>query len=189
MRIRCAPKHMVLTMRQRIYKYAVNTFVITYVFVLTWWLLYPTPLRTAILKPFVSPVVYFGLWQGWGVFSPNIRRTDVTLGANITYDDGMVYTWGFPRIDKCGLIEKMYMERYRKFGYDHANWDDHSYMWNDFSRYIGRINRRSGKKIVSIELFKTWCKLCPMEQALRGERNPEHFSRYYVYHPSAEDRL
>jgi len=176
-------------MPQRIYKWSVNAFVIIYVFVLTLWLLYPTPLRTALLTPFSTTVVYMGLWQGWGVFSPNIRRTDITLGANITYNDGTVYAWAFPRIDKCGLVEKMYVERYRKFGYDHANWDDHSYMWNDFARYVGRVNKRNGKKIVSIELFKAWCKLRPMEQALRGEREGQHFSRYFVYHPTAEDRI
>jgi hypothetical protein len=129
------------------------------------------------------------MWQGWGVFSPNIRKTSMVLGANIIYDDGLRRVWEFPRIDKCDLMDKLFLERYRKFGYDHANWDEHKYMYPDYARFIARTAARPQHSITKIELFKYYFNLLPMEREMSGERDPQHFVKYFVFKPERGETL
>jgi hypothetical protein len=167
---------------------AVNLFIITYVFVLAWWLIYPCPLRTAILQPVSQHVMYWGLWQGWGVFSPNISRNCVNVTANLLYDDGTTKTWEFPRPETYGYVDQMYLERWRKFGYDHASRPNYAYLHPDFARWIARLNAQQGKKVVQVDLYRHVQKLLPYTAKSKGERGPLKSAKYFSYRLKPEEQ-
>jgi hypothetical protein len=157
----------------------VHAFVILYIFVVGLWLVYPCPLRAVLLRPFAATVDYIGLWQGWGVFSPNIRKCNVTLDANVYYDDGSKIVWQYPRIDQMPLLDKLYKERYRKFGYDHLNWESDNYLWPRFAEYVAGLNAKPGKRVVAVEFNRHWRNILTPELELAGKHDQDHSYTFY----------
>lgn len=159
----------------------VNAFILTYVWVLFWWLVYPTPLRTAMLKPFASAVVFSGLWQGWGVFSPNVRKRSIILFARVTYTNGTSDIWLYPRLDHMDVTKRAVLERYRKFACDHINWEENSYLWPDFAKFVARLHSDDTRRVRSVDLYRMWKDLLPPERVLAGERMKFVSNRFYHY--------
>lgn len=73
-----------------------------------------------------SPLMYYpgvtGFWQYWDMFSPNPASVDLYLEADVTFQDGKVTRFKYPRIFNLPIHEKYFKERYRKF-YENANSD------------------------------------------------------------------
>jgi len=67
----------------------------------------------------LSPLMYYpgatGFWQYWDMFSPDPASVDLFMDAEVTYKDGSVFKFNYPRIYSLPLPTKYLKERYRKF--------------------------------------------------------------------------
>lgn len=122
------------------------------------WLSPACPLRDSMLKPFLSYLNFFGLWQGWSVFeSP--RKYNEYLTALITFKDGSTKAWEFPRMEKMGIVEKMFKEKYRRWTNDCVSDESKPFLWPDAARYVARLNNdrlENPPNTVSIVRHWTW---------------------------------
>ncbi len=77
-----------------------------------------------------SPLMYYagstGFWQFWDMFSPDPASVDLFLVADVTYKDGTVYRFNFPRVYSLPLHQKYLKERYRKY-FENVNSDDQAF--------------------------------------------------------------
>ena len=119
------------------------------------WLSPACPLRDAMLKPFLGYLNFFGLWQGWSVFeSP--RKYNEYLTARITFEDGSQRSWDFPRMEKMGVIEKMFKEKYRRWTNDCVADETKPFLWPDAARYVARRNRNQTNQPVTVAIIRHW---------------------------------
>lgn len=119
------------------------------------WLCPPCALRTELIAPFVSYLNFFGLWQGWSVFEQP-RQYNGYLTAVVTFRDGSQKVWEFPRMEKLGLIEKMFKERYRRWTNDCVSDESKQYLWPDAARYIARLNRDGQNPPAFVTIVRHW---------------------------------
>ena len=123
------------------------------------------PLRDQLIKPFIGYLNFFGLWQGWSVFEKP-RLYNGYLTAVVQFQDGSRRTWEFPRMEKLGLVEKMFKERYRRWANDCVSDVNDSYLWPDAARYIARLYRRPENPPVSVSIIRHWAWILPPEKGL-----------------------
>lgn len=57
----------------------------------------------------------FGTWQYWDMFAPDPASRDVWMDAVITYQDGTVGVFEWPRLVKMSQFERYVRERSRKY--------------------------------------------------------------------------
>lgn len=120
------------------------------------WILPASSMQERLVQPFIPYINYFGLWQNWCVFvSPH--TVNVYMSADIKYKDGSVSSWEFPRMDKMGILEKMYKERYRQWGTDAVSDDTMPMLRPDAARFIARLhNTEAGNPPVSVRIVRHW---------------------------------
>jgi hypothetical protein len=85
--------------------------------------------------PVAGYLLLTGFWQYWDMFAPEPSQTDLWASAEVTYLDGSVKQFKYPRIKDLPIPEKYVKERYRKF-YERVNQDDARYFWPPFGRAI-----------------------------------------------------
>jgi len=119
------------------------------------WLSPDCPLRTQLIMPFIGYLNYFELWQGWSVFEKP-RLYNGYLTALITYKDGTQKIWEFPRMEKLGLVEKMFKEKYRRWTNDCVSDEAKPYLWPDAVRYIARTNNQTNNPPASVSIIRHW---------------------------------
>lgn len=90
-----------------------------------------------------SPLKFYllstGFWQYWDMFSPNPSNVDVYCTADVTYRDGTVKRYHYPRIYDFPVWRKFFMERWRKF-YERAGSADYRYLWPVFAQRLAEMN-------------------------------------------------
>src|SRR5438132_1633130 len=92
----------------------INAFILWHLFALTIWLLPESALRQSCFG-LVSPyMTWTGFMQSWSLFSPNPAPMEVYVEARITYADGRVRSWVYPRMVNMGYLERYRRERFRK---------------------------------------------------------------------------
>jgi hypothetical protein len=129
------------------------------------WLSPDCPLKQQLITPFIGYLNFFGMWQGWSVFE-HPRTYNEYLTAQVTFKDGSEKTWEFPRMEKMGVIEKMFKEGYRRWGNDCVSDTNDSYLWPDATRYVARNNRRTGNPPVSVSIVRHWTWIDPPEKGI-----------------------
>lgn len=146
------------------------------------------PLRDRLITPFVSYLNFFGLWQGWQVFEKP-RLYNGYLTALVTFSDGTQRTWNFPRMEKLGLIEKMFKEKYRRWTNDCVSDESKPYLWPDAARYIARLYRDPVNQPVSVSIIRHWVWIPPPEKGLAKELPEQDDGQNVLYtgQISAED--
>lgn len=85
--------------------------------------------------PVAGYLLLTGFWQYWDMFAPEPSQTDLWASAEVTYLDGSVEEFKYPRIKDLPIPEKYVKERYRKF-YERVNQDDARYFWPPFGQAI-----------------------------------------------------
>ena len=119
------------------------------------WLAPDNPLKQKLITPYLGYLNFFGFWQGWSVFETP-RTYNGYLTAEVTYKDGAKKLWEFPRMEKMGLVEKMFKEGYRRWGNDCVSDVNDSHLWPDATRYIARQNMQPGNPPVSVSIIRHW---------------------------------
>lgn len=134
---------------------AISLLILWHAFALFIWLMPGnTPIVQACLGIVRPYLVTTSLAQSWQMFSPNPDNTDVFLSARITYADGRVRPYTFPRMVSMGYAERYREERWRKF----TEVGTHSVqpmLWAAFARYAARVNNHTpNNPPVSVEIIR-----------------------------------
>lgn len=119
---------------------AVNLFIVWHLFALFIWLV---PGQSAIVQACVGTVrpymIATAFAQSWSMFSPNPDHMDVFLAAKITYANGSVKFWEFPRMAHMNYAKKYEEERWRKMIEVVTHGGNHE-LWPSLARYAARVN-------------------------------------------------
>ncbi len=134
---------------------AISLLILWHAFALFVWLMPGnTPIVQACLGTVRPYLVTTSLVQSWQMFSPNPDNTDVFLSANITYADGSVRPYTFPRMATMDYAKRYREERWRKF----TEVSTHSVqpgLWAAAARYAARVNDTNpNNRPVSVELIR-----------------------------------
>ncbi|MBX9719868.1 MAG: hypothetical protein K2X81_00610, partial [Candidatus Obscuribacterales bacterium] len=144
------------------------------------WLSPQCPLRNQLLMPFIGYIKFFGLGQGWIMFdSP--RNYNGYLTAVISFKDGQQKIWDFPRMEKLGIVEKMFKERYREWTNDFISDESRPYLWPDAARYIARLNNDPKDPPVSVSIVRHWIWIKPPEQGIDAALSTVDDGRKILY--------
>ncbi len=118
----------------------INLFILWHTFALFVWLM---PGNSAIGQAFVGVVRPYltvtAFAQSWSMFSPNPDHMDVYLEARITYADGRVKSWEFPRMAHYGYVKRYEEERWRKMT-EVVTHGSNQNLWPMMARYAARVN-------------------------------------------------
>lgn len=136
-----------------------------------------------------SPVKYYmvptGFWQYWDMFAPNPASVDLWGDAQVTYADGTVARYRYPRMYELGLGEKYLKERYRKF-YERASQDRFRHMWPDFAQRVALLMAKDPNNLpVRVALTRHFQQVPPP-----GRPMPKEYASYtYYVHAVDQTRL
>jgi len=118
----------------------INLFIIWHAFALFIWLM---PGNSAIVQWFVPVVRPYltvtAFAQSWSMFSPSPDHLDVYLEAKITYANGQVKSWEFPRMVHYGYVKRYEEERWRKMT-ENVTHGSNQNLWPMMARYAARVN-------------------------------------------------
>ena len=118
----------------------INLFIIWQAFALFIWLM---PGNSAIVQWFVPVVRPYltvtAFAQSWSMFSPSPDHLDVYLEAKITYANGQVKSWEFPRMVHYGYVKRYEEERWRKMT-ENVTHGSNQNLWPMMARYAARVN-------------------------------------------------
>lgn len=134
---------------------AVNLFIAWHLFALFIWLV---PSQSAIVQACVGTVrpymIMTAFAQSWSMFSPNPDHLDVFLEAKITYANGQVKSWEFPRMVHMNYAKKYEEERWRKMTEVVTHGSNHE-LWPALARYAARRNNSDPQNPpVKVELIQ-----------------------------------
>src|SRR6476661_10844722 len=91
-------------------RWLINAFILFHLYIIVVWGLPGSNFRTLLCSGISDYVVYTGLWHSWDMFSPDPLSINFNLKAEISYQNGMVRTWTFPRMEKLGYWERFHQE-------------------------------------------------------------------------------
>ena len=120
----------------------INAFILWHLFALTIWLLPASALRESFAQNVLPYMTLTGLMQSWTMFSPDPSKLDMYVEARLTYADGQVRSWIYPRMINLGYFERYRHERFRKF-IELAHLEDNRMVWPSVALYPARVNNLS----------------------------------------------
>jgi hypothetical protein len=98
-----------------------------------------------------------GLWQDWGMFSPDPLRLNLHVEAKVRYRNGKETTHSLPRLHLLPRHERALMERYRKWEVDWLRMDENRHIWGDGTRFIlNQLPVNPEDPVESIRLVRRW---------------------------------
>jgi len=135
-------------------RFWLNAFILWNLFALGIWLLPNSELRQTVSEVVRPYLMLTGLAQGWTMFSPNPSDVDLYIEARITYADGQVRGWSYPRMIDMGYVERYRRERFRKM-IEIANQDTSRMVWPSLARYAARRNNTDPRnRPVAVDLVR-----------------------------------
>jgi hypothetical protein len=146
----------------------ISGFILFHIIALVLWCFGLERPRTRVGKGLDVYMVYSGLSQGWAMFAPNPTSLNSHVEAEITYQNGRVRVWRFPRPEEIGYFERMFTERFRKWANDRLRMDANAALWPDAARYIARLNDDPTNRPVTVALVRYWSQIGPP-----GSKQPE----------------
>lgn len=163
---------------------AVTVFVAFHLFgVIAWCVPLDSPLVVRCREAIKGYMLFTGLFQKWDMFAPDPSRLNNYISATVTYRDGRTSEWDFPRMEKLGIVDKYFKERYRKYASDNLRLDTRSGLWPDAARYVARANDNPADPPVAVELIRHWSEVPPPG----GAPNPWSQFTFFKYAVRPED--
>ncbi|MBV9266968.1 MAG: hypothetical protein JO061_12435 [Acidobacteriaceae bacterium] len=150
------------------------------------------PLNFPLLDGFktaIRPYMLFtGLFQAWNMFAPDPMRLNGYVEAEVTMQDGEKITWKAPRIEKLGIVQKYFRERYRKFMNEHLRMDAESLLWPDAAKHIARLYATDkSNPPINIVLIRYWSEVQPPGPHGEFSATPWTHFAYFSYDVKPED--
>ncbi len=156
------------------------------------WISPEGPLKSYLL-PLISPVIYAtGIGQSWSVFSPDVREANYHETALISFENGLLKLYEFPRMQKLDYLKRFRDEKYRKMFFDCMPWPDHQQFLPDFARSVANANACIGNPPQTVSLIHHHCRTPQPdpEHWINRCDLPEHtaLTVYYYYYvrPASE---
>src|SRR5688500_10191852 len=81
----------------------INAFIILQLYVIIFWGMPGSNFRNTMVRAVETYVIKIGLWHSWDMFSPDPLAVNFNVIAHITFADGTIRAWEFPRMEKLGL--------------------------------------------------------------------------------------
>ena len=134
-------------------------------------------LRTSFIKYYDMPT---GVWQYWDMFAPNPADIDWYGDAEVIYRDGTKRIYNYPRMYNYGIVQKYFMERFRKY-YERAHDEQYGYAWPAFAQRVALLSTTDPKNpVVEVHLRKHWLVIQPPGKPQPTEYKSEEYFRYPV---------
>lgn len=103
-------------------------------------------------------LIWSGTWQYWDMFSPNPSNRDIWIDAVVTYDNGEVLRYRYPRMYELNLFEKYLKERYRKY-LERSEPEDFAWVWPTFAQRIALEATRDKHNLPKTVLLRRYWRL------------------------------
>lgn len=117
------------------------------------WLLPPASAVGSSVRALGRPYLQLtGVMQWWDLFAPNPVARDVELSARLTYKDGTVKEWWFPRVHTLGYFAGYRQDRWRKL-VENVSDNNAASVWPSLAAYAARVNPGPGP--VRVELLRS----------------------------------
>jgi len=166
----------------------ISIFVTSYIVMIVLWLIRDSnPVLSRVVKFYGPIITVSGLEQNWALFSPKLRNFNFHNLAMITFRDGSVKLYEWPRMDRSNLIEKAQNEKFRKMFNDCMPWHSYADFHPSVARYVARANANPDNPPVRVALVYFWGVIPDPQFGFKQGNLPEQskFCCYYVYqvHP------
>jgi len=169
----------------------INAFIILHLFLIIVWLFPVNPQLLAAMNIFKGYMIFLGLDQDYSMFAPYPRKTNRHIFALITFHDQSTAIWTYPRMERLGLIQSMFKERYRKYGSDNIVEPAFKMFLPDFARYIARMHHCPNNEPDLISLYMLEQNIpAPDQQKTKFEKaHPAQpvLTNIFTYQVSAND--
>ena len=100
------------------------------------------------LWPWFGPQLhYFGLWQGWNMFSPNPMNTNIEIEAAVLYADGVTRPFLFPALGRQNALDAFMAIPMRKML---VELPQHAWALPDMARFVARKADTRGYRPVQV---------------------------------------
>jgi hypothetical protein len=155
---------------------AISILIIATVFSVVAWNLPESAIKERALRVAGPYIRATGLYQNWGVFSPDPRRHSLQLVARIRYADGSENTLSVPRGGR--LVGGYWDYRWRKW-MEWATTDARSFLWEPAAAWFARRAAAEGQQPVQVTLIRRWQPTLPPGPG--PSRAPWREYAYYTY--------
>ena len=162
----------------------ISIFVISYCFLSVVWLLRLSDPRFGQLKSLITPIVILeGIDQNWSLFSPELRNFNLHNVAFITFRNGAVKFYEWPRMDRSDMYAQRHDEKYRKLLIDCLPWNESKDVLPSVARFIARANANPANPPVKVTLGYFWSMIPPPTRGVRQNELPykTKYSCYFNY--------
>lgn len=168
---------------------AVLLFILFHTLALVVWISPPFPLHSSLFVPLIRPYVcYFGFWNQWLMFS-HPKTFNIYLTANVSFDDGRVVVWNFPRMEKLDVVSRALQARYRQWAHDYVNEGEYTLVRSDACRFIARqvSDAKASSRPVRVELIRHWTWIQPPFDATKTVPEGQFDYSFFSYDVTPED--
>jgi hypothetical protein len=167
-------------------RFAINSFVIFHIVVISLWAIPFGGALAADCKNFVIPYLrWSGLFQTWDMFSPSPKSVNSYIEAVVIYRDDSSETWTFPRMEQLSFTERYFKERYRKFE-ENLPVENYSLLMPDAARYVARMKSTAANPVETVMLVDWWSRIPPAANANTAAAPPEAHV-FFTYRVQPED--
>ena len=156
--------------------FAISLLIFCYFFCICVWIAPSSQLRSALLKKVAPILTVTGLEQQWNLFGPEVRKINLHGMAIITFADGSMKLYEFPRMDKLDIWRRLKREKMRKMFVERIPTDNHRDFLPAICRSIACANANPDNQPVEITLAYNWCNIPPPDPEHWAPREslPEH---------------
>lgn len=171
---------------------AISIYLVTFLLVVTIWLLPDWTPGKWILTPYAWPVMSAMGWvQNWSLFAPDVREVNYHCTAAIDFADGTTRYYEFPRMQKLGLWHKFRSEKMRKLFGDYMPWPGGEPFLKDIARYLAAANSDPKNPPQMVTIMTNWHGI-PKPDApkwIYRDQLPEHTDKSitFVYPVTPQD--
>jgi hypothetical protein len=169
----------------------ISFFVISYVAIIVFWsgakFIGLSDLREKI-SPYIS---MFGIDQSWTLFSPTIRTMNLHNLSIISFADGSLKLYEWPRMDKTDGLGRVTKEKYRKMLDDCLPWAEYRMLAPAQGSFVARANVNPANPPQRLLLSYFWTDIPSPKGWINRLVLPEHsrLKNYFLYQVQPEDLL
>jgi len=171
---------------QKSKRFAIQCFLVFHLLAIACWSLPVTFQLVTQCRELIRPYfAWVGLFQTWDMFAPSPKTMNSYVEAIVLYTDGNTRNWAFPRMERLGLGERMFKERYRKY-VENLKEDGNAALWPDAARFIARHNNDRPAPVRIVFLVRYWADIVPQSGG-PYRASPFEAHVFYAYTVLPED--
>lgn len=168
----------------------ISMFVVAYCFLAMIWLLRDSNTGLGRLNQILSPITLtIGIDQNWSLFSPQIRNFNFHNIALITFRNGAIKLYEWPRMDRPDFYSQRRDEKYRKFFIDCLPWPECKDVLPSTARFVARANANPANPPIKVSLGYFWSFIPPPKRWTSQSELPykTRYTCYFTYRVHPED--